>query len=241
MRIEQRFGAALELNTASSIDESSQAEPARDAIGPSSPSTFLRFQDPLEPQSKIRAGSDHLLSEVGARRSSEPARFHAPSQTSDDTPSTTPASSVTPSTYLVFDAKVEDSDLLISTHLDDLRVGPTRPKSSAVTNVMDLETQGTSNLELLAVMSDAKNILSSNHRNQLANPHMLFPFHERHERIDIPEVLAERFRASVSLRRQIRPDRLITAKDWLRIATWWVIKVWISHTSSHQSEISDFR
>lgn len=166
---------------------------------------------------------------VSERRSSEPPRFHTPSFISDDTPSSTPASSVTPSTYPVSDTTFADSDLLISTHLDDLRAAPAPRKSSVVTNMMDLDTQGTSNMELLAVMSDAKTLLSANHRNQHANPHVLFPFHERHERIEVPEVLAERFRAAVNRRRQIRPDGLITAKDWLRIATWWVIKVRIMH------------
>lgn len=225
LRIEQRFCAALEHHAVSPLsDEASKTGQLGDALRSSSPSTFLQLPDPLGSRSKIKG--EPGLSAFGATLQGfeRPPGLHTPSVASEDTPSTTPASSVTPLTYPIPDTKFEDSDLLISTNLDGLRPAPQPPRKSLhVTNMMDLDMQGTSNIELLAVMSDAKDLLSTNHRNQSANPHALFPFHERHERISIPEVLAERFRATVNKRRPIRP--VITAKDWLRAATWWVIKV----------------
>ncbi|TGZ81813.1 hypothetical protein EX30DRAFT_340244 [Ascodesmis nigricans] len=108
--------------------------------------------------------------------------------------------------------------------------GTGRPKSTtsqaSTANLIDLEHSGVSNIELLAAMEAAREVLSTSRPPKWsteAQYRPLNPIHRRYRVIVSPN-LAQAFMEHAGEGRDIHPDGIVTAKDWLRTATWWVMK-----------------
>lgn len=241
MQFEQRLTHALHLSGAADVlpEEGVQAisidplttPPPTQPTSPRLPSTQSLPSSPQIGSGSNRQGGQrsNSIATTTTEISGQSSRDYGshPSSPGTSPPSSSTGSRAQPRTH----SAPYKHEVLISTS--------TKPSyslagvsSSHVTNLIDLETPDMTNIELLAAMDEAKDLMFQTRKNRPTNPTYppLRTVNKKH-RVQVSSKLGAEFMEQAGEGRSICPDGFITAKDWLRTATWWLLKVLDSITT----------